>query len=186
MTFNFICPDFYPQRYFNTNFSITLIDYIFDHWTTTTGMIAKPSTRAGQSNTIDFRAGIIDDNKQLQVTVLQGLTRIGQPNGSSGYLQVGQKAYSMLTQMQVTLKAESPVMGDTSDRLRIMEQELLNICGTYKQQSDTVPTKDIYGIKDLVYDTGERIYLPEDEFDKSDWRSIHSIWLWYELADNSS
>ena len=82
--------------------------------------------------------------------------------------------------MQVTLKAETPIMGDTSDRLRIMEQELLNICGTYKQ---TNQTGNMAGIKDLIYDQGDRQYMPEDEFDKTDWRSIHNIWLWYELVD---
>jgi hypothetical protein len=157
-----------------------LIDHIFNNWTTSAGDLAKPSTREGQSNKIEFRAGIIDDNKMLQVTALQGLTRVGQPNGSSGYLQVGQKAYSMLTQMQVTLKAETPIMGDTSDRLRIMEQELLNICGTYKQ---TAQTGNMAGIKDLIYDQGDRQYMPDDEFDKTDWRSIHNVWLWYELTD---
>lgn len=157
-----------------------LTDYIFNNWTTTTGAVAKPSTKEGTP--FEFRPGIVDENAQLQVTVLQGLTRIGQPDGSSGYLQVGQKAQSFMTQMQVTTKAEALAMGDVSDRLRIMEQEVINICGTYKQTNQT-PGTDISGIKDLVYDTGERIYLAEDEFDKTDWRSIHTIWLWYVLQD---
>lgn len=157
-----------------------LINHIYNNWTTSTGVLAKPAQKDALDNTIDFRAGLIDEDTMLQVTALQGQTRIGQPDGSSGYLQTGQKAYSMLTQILVTLKAESPTMGDTSDRLRIMEQEILNICGTYKQSNQS---GNMRGIKDLIYDTGERVYMPEDDFSKSDWRSVHSIWLWYELTD---
>jgi len=180
LTFNFVSPRI--GRYFNTNFSVLLINYIYNNWTTSTGVLAKPASMDALGNTIDFRAGIIDEDTMLQVTTLQGQTRVGQPDGNSGYLQTGQKEMSFLTQIFVTLKAESPTMGDTSDRLRVMEQELLNICGTYKQSNQT-PGTDMYAIEDLIYDTGERIYMPEDDFDKTDWRSVHTIWLWYILAD---
>lgn len=154
--------------------------HIFNNWSTTTGVLAKPSTQEGQTQELEFRAGFIDDSKQLQVTVLQGSTRVGMPDGSSGYLQTGQKHNSFLTQVTVTLRATANVMGDISDRLRTMERELINICMQYKQVNQTGNMK---GIKDLIYEMGDRIYMPEDEFDKSDWRSAHSILLWYTLAD---
>lgn len=157
-----------------------LIKHIFDNWTSTTGDIAKPVTMEGQTQLIEFRTGIKSDLKQLQVLTLQGQTRIAQPNGDSGYLQVGQKAYSLMTQVLVTVKADNQVMNDTSENLRIMDQEILNICGTYKNSSKT---GDMVGIKDLVYDVGDRQYESEDDFDKSEWVSIHSVWLWYELID---
>jgi len=185
LTFTTVVPELHELggTYFTENFSVMIAKHIFNNWSTTTGVLAKPSAMEGQSQALEFRAGLIDDSKQLQVTVLQGNTRVGMPDGSSGYLQTGQKHNSFLTQVLVTLRATANVMGDISDRLRTMEYEILNICMSYKQ---TAQTGNMKGIKDLIYETGDRVYLPDDEFDKSDWRSVHSIVLWYTLADVQS
>lgn len=169
------------DRYFNENFTVMLIKWIYDHWSITTGPLAKPATMEGRSNLIEFRTGIKSDLKTLQVLTLQGQTRIGQPNGESGYIGTGTNDASYLTQVLVTTKANSGTMNDTSEHLRLMEKELLQIVGLYLQTPKT-PGTDMYGIKNIIYDTGDRQYEPTDDFDKSEWDSIHSIWLWYILT----
>ena len=169
------------DRYFNDNFTVMLIKWIYDHWSITTGDLAKPANMEGQDNKIEFRTGIKSDLKELQVLTLQGQTRVGQPDGSTGYIGTGTNDASFLTQVLVTTKADSGSMYDTSEHLRLMEKEIIEICGLYLQTPKT-PNTDMFGIKNIVYDTGDRQYEPNDDFDKSEWDSIHSIWLWYVLV----
>src|SRR6187551_2070409 len=58
--------------------------------------------------------------------------------------------------------------------------ELKRICGQY-QQSQQVG--EMAGIKDLIYEGGERNYLPEDTWDKKEWSSTHLVQMWYQLND---
>jgi hypothetical protein len=164
---------------FTTNFTQMLIDYIYSQWSYTglTGAEAglnKPGTPTGQSNYIEFRPGIRDDFKTLQVLALQGRTVVVQ------HEQTGWKRESMTTQVWVTTLTKVIGKDDTSSLLRKMDQEIGRICGTYRQANQS--SGDMRGIKDLIYEGNDRIYGPKDAFDKSDWETRHSILMWYELA----
>jgi len=128
----------------------------------------------GQTNYIEFRPGIKDEFKTLQVLALQGRTMVIK------HEQSGFKRQSMTTQVLVTTLAKVISKDDTSSLLRKMDQEVGRICGMYRQVNQT--SGDMRGIKDLVYEGNDRIYGPKDAFDKSDWETRHSILMWYELA----
>ena len=60
-----------------------LINHIYNNWsyTTLTGEEAglnKPGTPTGESTSVEFRAGIRDEFKTLQVLALQGRTVVAQ------------------------------------------------------------------------------------------------------------
>ena len=156
-----------------------LRDYIYDKWSYTglTGIesgLNKPATKTGQSNTIEFRPGLRDEFKTLQVLTLQGRTLVQE------HKQTGWKRDLMTTQVWVTTLTKVIGKDDTSSLLRKMDQEIGRICGTYRQTEQL--TGDMRGIKDLIYEGNDRIYGPKDTFDKSDWESRHSVLMWYELA----
>jgi hypothetical protein len=156
-----------------------LINYIYDQWSYTglTGIesaLNKPATKTGQTTTIEFRPGIKDDFKQLQVLALQGRTVV------VDHKQTGWKREEMTTQVLVTTAVKQIGRDDTGSLLRKMDQEIGRICGMYRQANQT--TGDMRGIKDLIYEGNDRIYGPKDAFDKSDWETRHSILMWYELA----
>lgn len=180
MVETWICPELGTN--FTENFSVMLINHIYNNWsyTTLTGDLAglnKPPVPSGQSNTIDFRAGIKDDFKTLQVTALQGRTLVVE------HLQVGYKSELMTTQILVRANAKIIGRDDVTDYLRYMNQEIGSICGRYKQVNQT---GNMAGIKDLIYEGNEYEYMPNDKSDKSDWGTIHSILMFYELRDISS
>ena len=86
----------------------------------------------------------------------------------------------MQTQIVATLRVQTLNLDDPDDVLDTMEEELQNICFQYKQSAQT---GDMKGIKDLIYERGRRLYMPSDQWDKSEWGSEHSIQMWYELHD---
>ena len=162
---------------FTSNFSIMLRDYIFAQWSYTglTGVeigLNKPATPIGQTNTIEFRAGLKDDFKTLQVLCLQGRTVVQQ------HLQTGWKREAMTTQILVSTLIKVIGRDDTSSLLRKMDEEIVRICGMYRQSNQT--SGDMRGIKDLIYEGSDRIYGPRDQFDKSEWETRHSILMFYE------
>ncbi len=179
MVETWICPEL--GHNFQENFPVMLIDHIFTNWsyTTLTGInsgINKPSVPTSQTNTIDFRAGIDDDFKTLQVTALQGDTNIVE------HLHTGQKREILTTEIMVTCKAFIMGRDDVTGLLRLMDQEIGRICGQYKQMNQS---GEMAGIKDLMYQRGRRIYSisPVDMSDKSEWKTVHTILMWYELVD---
>lgn len=167
---------------FTYSFSKMLIGYIYNNWSYTTGNLAKPATMQGQTNIIEFRTGLYSDFKDYQVLTLQGPTRRGLPNGQNPNLQIGQKHISFLTQVNVTFKVISIELNEP-DLLYDMEKELVRILGQYNQADQS---GDMRGIKDLFFDQGERQITVNEEFDKSDWRSIWPVTMWYTLQDVSS
>jgi len=86
----------------------------------------------------------------------------------------------MQTGVTVTLRVMLLSNEAPDDLLHDMEQELTRICGQY-QQSQQVG--EMAGIKDLIYEGGERNYLPEDTWDKKEWSSTHLVQMWYQLND---
>jgi hypothetical protein len=154
-----------------------LIDYIYSKWTTSTGDLAKPATMQGQSNKIEFREGLVSDFKSLQVLTLEDRTQ------AITYEQTGQNRILLQTDVMVTVKAVTMPM-NVATYLNVMDQEIINIAGTYR--SAVRAGNGITGIKDLVYNGRQRIYKETDTFDKSDWRSVHSIGMLYELVDNTA
>ena len=167
------------QSNFTTNFAVMLINYIYDNWSLTglTGVEAglnKPAAKTGQANYIEFRPGIKDEFKTLQVLGLQGRTLVVK------HEQSGFKRQSMTTQVWITTLVKVMGKDDTSSLLRKMDQEVGRICGMYRQNNQV--SGDMRGIKDLIYEGNDRIYGPKDAFDKSDWETRHSILMWYELA----
>jgi hypothetical protein len=167
------------QTNFTKNFAVMLIDYIYDQWSYTglTGAevgLNKPATKTGQSTYIEFRPGIRDELKTLQVLALQGRTVV------VDHKQSGWKREEMTTQVWVTTLIKVQGRDDTGSLLRKMDQEIGRICGTYRQANQS--SGDMRGIKDLIYEGNDRIYGPKDAFDKSDWETRHSILMWYELA----
>ena len=163
---------------FTENFAVMLINHIYNNWsyTSLTGVeegLNKPGTMTGQSNYIEFRAGIKDDFKTLQVLALQGRTV------TIDHLQTGYKRESMTTQVWVTTLTRVAEIDDQTSLLRKMDQEIGRICGQYRQANQT---GNMAGIKDLIYEGNDRVFGPKDAFNKSDWESRHSILMWYELA----
>ena len=162
---------------FSDNFSQMLIDYIYAQWpyTSLTGVEAalnKPATMTGQTTTIEFRPGLKDAFKTLQVLTRQGRTV------TVDHKQVGYKHEEMTTQVIVTtLVRVMNARDDTSPFLRLMDQAIQKICGMYRQTNQV--SGDMRGVKDLIYEGSDRIYGPKDQFDKSDWQTDHSILLWY-------
>jgi len=185
MVETWICPEL--EHNFTENFSVMVTDYIYDHWSFTaeTGILAglnKPLVKTGQDNTIDFRPGIPDQFKTLQVCSLQDDTEARQPDGSNPYMMVGQTAISLMTQVNVITHTKIIGRDDTTGLLRKMDQEIQRICGQYKQSQSTGEWR---GIKNLFYGKGKRQYGPSDDSDKSDWSTVHAVILWYELRDIS-
>lgn len=167
------------QTNFTKNFAVMLIDYIYDQWSYTglTGLevgLNKPATKIGQTTTIEFRPGIKDEFKTLQVLALQGRTLVVK------HEQSGWKRQYMTTQVWITTLAKVMGRDDTGSLLRKMDQEIGRICGTYRQINQT--SGDMRGIKDLIYEGNDRIYGPKDTFDKSDWETRHSVLMAYELV----
>lgn len=188
MVETWICPDIasVPQRNFETNFAVLLLDYIYNNWpyTTLTGELSainKPAAKEGQNNLIEFRPGL-PDLQSFQVCTLQGRTKAQNPSGESPYLQTGNMQISLLTEVSVVTKAVIVGRDDRTGFLRLMDSAIMKICGQYKQTQQT-PGSDMQGIKMLYYDQGDRQYAPNEQADKSDWSTIHQIWLWYILAD---
>ena len=159
---------------FIDSFSKMLIEKIYDEWSFTTGYLAKPPTPQGQDNTIEFRRGIPGEFKSISVTTLQQRTVVRE------YIQLGQKMQSMQTGVTVTLRVMLREIGAPDDYLKKMEDELQRICGQYKQMNQV---GEYMGIKDLIYEGGERQYLPEDTWDKKERASTHLVQMWYELHD---
>jgi len=179
MVETWVCPEL--GHNFQENFSVMLINHIFENWsyTTLTGdldALNKPTDPTAQTNYIDFRAGIDDDFKTLEVTALEGDTVVQEHNNT------GQKSQSMTTEVMVMCKAFIIGRDDTTGFLRMMNQEVQRICGQYKQINQT---GEMFGIKDLIYQRGRPQYSmnPVDRSDKSKWSVIHSILMWYELRD---
>jgi hypothetical protein len=129
----------------------------------------------GQNNKIEFRTGLKSDFKSLQVTTVQGRTVVQE------HLGMGSSRDLMNTEVIVTLRA-STMTPNIAQYLGTMEQELMNIVGTYKQSAQSVGT-DMSGIKWLRYEQGQRIYNELEDYTKSDWRSQHSVVMIYELVD---
>jgi len=168
---SFIVPELGTS--FPNSFAKMLIDYIYLRWSYTTGVLAKPVAMQGQTQELEFRTGMVSDFKSLQITTLQGPTQVKE------IIQTGQKRYSMLTMVAVTLRV-SLLQRDSPDPiLSDMEKEIRRLCGQYQVSNGMT------GIKDLIYDGGDRQYMTTDSFDKSDWRSIEKVWMWYEYADVS-
>jgi len=162
---------------FTTNFSVMLRDYIYDKWsyTSLTGIEAglnKPITKIGQTNSIEFRAGLKDDFKQLQVYCYQGKTV------TINHQQIGWKREERTTQVWVVTHVEVMGKDDETSLLRLMDEEIDRICGMYRQVEQT--SGDMRGIKDLIYEGNDRVYGAQDDFAKSEWETKHSILLWYE------
>lgn len=161
---------------FRENFAVMLIDYIYDNWsyTSLTGndvVLNKPASKVGQY--MEFRTGIKDDYKSLQVVGRQGRTVVVK------HEQAGWKRELMTTQIWVTTVAKVLGMGDVSNRLRLLDQEIGRVCGMYIQANST---GEMAGIKDLIYEGNDRIYGPKEDFSKSDWESAHSVLMFYELV----
>ena len=172
MTFTVIVPEL--NAYFTDTFSEMMINHIYNNWTTNTGDLAKPGTMTGEANTIEFRRGFPSEFKQLDVTAIEGETMADQ------IIQFGQKILTVKTQVIVTVRVQALSQDDPDEILSKMEQELRNICLSYKQSAQS---GDMRGIKDLVYERARRVYLPSDTWDKSEWGSEHSIQMWYQLND---
>jgi len=175
MTESWIVPELGTD--FTTNFSVMLRDYIYDKWsyTSLTGIeagINKPATKIGQTNSIEFRAGLKDDFKQLQVYCYQGKTV------TINHQQIGWKREERTTQVWVVTHVEVMGKDDETSLLRLMDEEIDRICGMYRQVDQT--SGDMRGIKDLIYEGNDRVYGPQDDFAKSEWETKHSILLWYE------
>ena len=168
------------QTNFTTNFSVMLIDYIYSQWSYSglTGPesgLNKPATKTGQTNTIEFRPGLKDEFKTLQVLTRQGRTLVQEHKQDGSW-----KRQLMTTQVWVTTLVKVIGRDDTGSLLRKMDQKIEEICGMYAQANQT--SGDMRGIKDLIYEGNERVYGPKDTFDKSDWESVHSVLMWYEKA----
>lgn len=174
MVLTWIVPELGNANFTDT-FSKMIKNYIYDQWSFTTGNLAKPASPTGQSNLIEFRRGFPSDLKSLSVTVVQGRTQVRE------YMQFGQKIQSMQTQVIVTLRVQTLNQDDPDDVLALMEDELVRICGQYQQSAQV--SGDMRGVKDLIYEAGERQYLPNDTWDKSEYASMHSILVWYQLSD---
>lgn len=159
---------------FIDSFSKMLIDKIYEDWSFTTGYLAKPVTPQGQTQSIEFRRGIPGEFKSISVTTLQQRTVVRE------YIQLGQKIQSMQTGVTVTLRVMLRDIDAPDDYLTDMEQELQRICGQYQQANQV---GELAGIKDLIYEGGERQYLPEDTWDKKEWASTHLVQMWYQLND---
>ena len=179
MVETWICPELGTN--FTENFAVMMTNHIYNNWsyTTLTGELSglnKPPAPTAQNNTIDFRAGIDDDFKTLEVTCLEGDTDANQLE------QIGQKRVEFLTEIMVTTKAFIIGRDDVTGFLRMMDAEIRRICGQYKQ---SLQTGNMAGIKDLIYRRGRRIYniSPIDMSDKSKWATLHTIQMWYELVD---
>ncbi len=163
---------------FTSNFSVMLRDYIFAQWpysglTNEEVGLNKPTTPTGQSNYIEFRAGLKDDFKTLQVLCLQGRTVVVQ------HMQTGWKRELMTTQVMVSTLVKVIGRDDTSTLLRKLDQAVNDICVMYRQANQV--SGDMRGIKDLIYEGSDRIYGPRDQFDKSEWETRHSILMLYEI-----
>jgi hypothetical protein len=162
---------------FTENFAVMLIDHIYNNWSYTglTGGeegLNKPPTRTGSPNYIEFRAGIEDEYKTLEVLALQGRTVV------VDHLHTGWKRESMTTQVWVTTKIKVAEIDDETSLLRKMDQEVGRICGMYRQANQS---GEMRGIKDLIYEGNDRLYGTKDQWNKSDWKTRHSILMWYEL-----
>jgi hypothetical protein len=163
---------------FTENFSVMLIDYIYNNWpyTSETGLLEglnKPAAKSGQSNYIEFRAGIKDDFKTLQVLTRQGRTV------TVNHMQTGWKRESMTTQVWVTTLIKVAEIDDSTPLLRKLDQAVAKICGMYRQSNQT---GNMAGIKDLIYEGNDRVYGTKDQWNKSDWMTNHSVLMFYELA----
>jgi len=163
---------------FTENFAVMLINHIYNNWsyTTLTGVeegLNKPGTMTGQSTYIEFRPGIKDEYKTLQVLALQGRTVV------TDHIQTGYKRELMTTQVWVTTLASVAELDDQTSLLRLMDQEIGRICGQYRQSAQT---GEMRGIKDLIYEGNDRIYNAKDDFSKAHWETRHSILMWYELV----
>jgi len=185
MVETWVCPELGTN--FTENFAVMVINHIYDNWsfTSESGLLAglnKPAYQTHQSNTIDFRPGIPDQFKTLQVCALQDDTEARQPNGANPYMMGGQRATSFMTQVNVITQAKIIGRDDTTGLLRKMDAEIVRQCGQYKQMDQTGDWK---GIKQLFYGKGKRQYGPSDDSDKSDWATVHAVILWYELRDIS-
>ena len=185
MVETWICPELGTN--FTENFTVMLINHIYNNWsfTSETGILSglnKPAIITGQNNTIDFKPGIPDSFKTLQVCALQDDTEARQPNGASPYMMGGQRAISFMTQVNVITATKIMGRDDTTGLLRKMEQEIVRQCGQYKQGEQT---GNMAGIKQLFYGKGKRQYGPSDDSDKDDWSTVHAVVLWYELRDIS-
>jgi hypothetical protein len=179
MVETWVCPELGTN--FTENFAVMAINHIFNNWSYTalTGELSglnKPTVPSGQTNTIDFRAGIDDDFKTLEVTCLQGDTN------AIEHHNIGQKRIEFTTEIMVTCKAFLIGRDDVKNFLKKMDDEIVRICGQYKQSAQT---GQMVGIKDWIYQRGRRVYniSPMDMSDKSEWKTLHTILMWYELAD---
>lgn len=176
MTDVWVCPEL--GHNFTENFSVMLINHIYDNWSYTglTGAeegLNKPAEKTGQSNYIEFRPGLKDDFKTLQVLTMQGRTVV------VDHIQTGWKRESMTTQVWVTTLIKVAEIDDQTSLLRKLDQEIGRICGTYRQINQT---GEMAGIKDLIYEGNDRVFGPKDQWNKSDWETRHSVLMWYELA----
>lgn len=176
MTDVWVCPEL--GHNFTENFSVMLINHIYDNWSYTglTGAeegLNKPTEKTGQSNYIEFRPGLKDDFKTLQVLTMQGRTVV------VDHIQTGWKRESMTTQVWVTTLIKVAEIDDQTSLLRKLDQEIGRICGTYRQSNQT---GEMAGIKDLIYEGNDRVFGPKDQWNKSDWETRHSVLMWYELA----
>jgi len=179
MVETWICPEI--GHNFQDNFAVMMINHIYNNWSysTLTGELSalnKPPIPSGQNNTIDFRAGVQDDFKTLEVTCLESDTNVVDSK------QIGRKSLLLTTGVMVTCKAKIIGRDDVTGFLRLMNQEIGRICGQYVQQNQT---GEMFGIKDLRYQRGRPQYsiAPIDRSDKSEWSSLHTILMWYELRD---
>jgi hypothetical protein len=150
---------------FEDDYEEILIDYIFDNWSISDPV--KPAEKETLGAPIKFHVGFFDFNRPYEIVALQGQSI------PTEILDNGRR-YEIVTNVEVGIRMRRLSKNKPDPQLKNMEKEVKRIVMDY------VNLKDIAGIKNMLWNGQERVYQGNDDYAKSDWRSIVRINLQYE------
>ena len=147
---------------FSQDFEDMLIDYIYDDWSIADP--AKPATKTGINNTIEFRPGFPANNKPYEVSTLTFETlELEKLSSVQWYMQTNVTV--RLREMHIAQSQKDPQLGN-------MEREILRMVHQYRDN-------EILGIKRMMFLGGTRIYERDDSITKSEWESTMNVGMTY-------
>ena len=155
-----------------------IMNYVFQEWSISDPAKGSDLIDDSDPSFVRFRIGLPDFTHAYEITFLQTVTAI-EPMG----IGKDRFLYTTVVEALIRMRRLPKPFGQTGDvgvgidpQLGNMERELQRIFRHY-------PPNAITGIKD-IYSNGpnaqQRIYKANDNWMKSDWRSVIRCSVWYE------
>lgn len=120
---------------------------------------------------LGFRIGFPDHTKPYEITALQTNTTADPLQGPN----FG-RVYEFTTTVQISIFVKRLNRDNVDPQLGNMEREVQQVICQYK-------SGDISKVRDIIYEGQERIYNANDSYAKSEWRTVVTVSVKYEIQN---